>query len=112
MAQSVPDEVRSLVLEEFYRDVLFALGEHARRRGATAHGAATVVKRVAREHGLAIAERLPLPRLTRAELDELGASNSGYARGGPLRRDRPAEPSGAGDAGGRNEGTGGVGVGR
>ena len=58
--------------EMFYRDVLHALGEHARRRSATAHGAAAVAKRVAREHGLEIAERLPLPRLTRAEREDAG----------------------------------------
>ncbi|HET6964016.1 MAG TPA: hypothetical protein VFH58_04535 [Acidimicrobiales bacterium] len=58
-------------LERFYRDVLDALGAHA-RTGGTAVGAAVVVRRIAREHGLAMAERLPLPRLTRAEEAELG----------------------------------------
>ena len=63
--------------EKSYRNVLHALGEHARRRGATAQGAAAVAKRVAREHGLEIAERLPLPRLTRAEREDAGlAENS------------------------------------
>jgi len=52
----------------FYRDLLFELGEHARRRGATAYGAAVVAKRGAVAHGLAEAGRLPLPRPTRAEL--------------------------------------------
>jgi hypothetical protein len=56
--------------EAFYRDVLHELGEHA-RRGGSAFGAAVVAKRVARAHGLAAAERLPLPRPTRAELDDL-----------------------------------------
>jgi hypothetical protein len=70
----------SLDPERFYRDVLHALGEHARRRGATAQGAAVVVKRVARAHGLQIAEALPLPRLTREELDDQGLSRSGYRR--------------------------------
>lgn len=59
-------------LEAFYRDVLDALGVHMRRRDATAQGAAAVVKRVALGHGLPVAERLPLPRLTRAERDEMG----------------------------------------
>lgn len=65
--------------ERFYRDLLHALGEHARRRGATAQGAAVVAKRVALEHGLAVAE-LPLPRLNRAERDELGIGRSAAAR--------------------------------
>jgi hypothetical protein len=64
--------------ERFYRDVLWALGEHARRKGATAQGAAVVVKRIAKEHGLAIADRVPLPRLSRSQLAEQGRSNSGY----------------------------------
>ena len=69
--------------ETFYRDVLHALGEHARRRGATAQGAAAVVKRVAREHGLPIAERLPLPRLTRAEREDAGLADGSSFRSRP-----------------------------
>ena len=57
-------------LDRFYRDVLHELGEHA-RVGGTAVGAAAVVKRVARGHGLEIADRLPLPRLTRAEREQI-----------------------------------------
>jgi hypothetical protein len=81
----MPDQLRgpavgSLSPEHFYRDVLNALDEHARRKGATAQGAAVVVKRVARAYGLAIAEHLPLPRLNRAEREEQGISNSGYRR--------------------------------
>jgi hypothetical protein len=57
-------------VERFYGDLLFALGEHA-QRGGTAVGAAAVAKRVARGYGLASVDRLPLPRLTRAERDEL-----------------------------------------
>jgi hypothetical protein len=65
-------------VEQFYRDMLSALGEHAQRPRATAQGAAAVAKRVAREHGLEIAERLPLPRLTRAEQDEQGIGRSSF----------------------------------
>jgi hypothetical protein len=57
-------------VESFYKDLIHELGEHARRPGATAIGAAAVAKRVARAHGLAVAERLPLPRLTRAERED------------------------------------------
>jgi hypothetical protein len=51
-------------IERFYSDLLFALGEYA-RKGGTAIGAAAVVKRIARGYGLASADRLPLPRFTR-----------------------------------------------
>jgi hypothetical protein len=57
-------------LLEFYRDLVFELGEHA-RRGGTAVGAAAVVKRVGIAYGLEV-ERLPLPRLTRAEREDIG----------------------------------------
>lgn len=56
-------------VERFYRDVLHALGEHA-QRGGTAWGAASVVKRVGREHGVVSAEYTPLPRPSRAEREE------------------------------------------
>lgn len=54
-----------------YSELLFELGEHA-RRGGTAVGAAVVARRVVRSHGVEASERLPLPRLTRAERGELG----------------------------------------
>lgn len=57
--------------DRFYSDLLYELGELA-ARGGTATGAAAVAKRVALAHGLASAERHPLPRLTRAQLDEFG----------------------------------------
>jgi hypothetical protein len=65
-------EVGAVVVdpEVFYRELLAALGEHA-RRGGTAYGAAVVAKRVALAHGLEVG-RLPLPRPTRLERDELG----------------------------------------
>lgn len=69
-------------VEQFYRDVLHALGEHARRRGATAQGAAAVAKRVAKDYGLPVADRLPLPRLTRAERED-----ADLARGSSIRSD-------------------------
>lgn len=57
-------------LNRFYADLLHELGEFARRPSATAIGAAVVVKRVAQAHGVESAERLPLPRLNRAEREE------------------------------------------
>lgn len=57
-------------LERFYRDLLWELGEFARRPTATAVGAAVVAKRVAVAHGLEVAGRLSLPRLSREELEE------------------------------------------
>jgi hypothetical protein len=63
--------VSSLVdIERFYADVLEALGTHA-LKGGSPFGAAVVVKRVAKAHGLAVADRLPLPRATRAEREDL-----------------------------------------
>lgn len=56
--------VGDALLVDFYRDVLHALGEHA-RTGGTAFGAAAVVKRLAVDRGLDV-QRLPLPRPTRA----------------------------------------------
>lgn len=61
----------SAELEAFYRDLLWELGEFARRKSATAVGASIVVKRVALAHGIEVAERLPLPRLTRKEFEGL-----------------------------------------
>lgn len=58
------------VAERFYREALERLGEHA-RKGGTAYGAAVVLKHVAVDHGLDVS-RVPLPRPTRAERDELG----------------------------------------
>jgi hypothetical protein len=53
-------------LEAFLRAAVYELGEHA-RRGGTAYGAAVVLRRVGQEHGVACADRIPLPRPTRAE---------------------------------------------
>ena len=60
----------TVALDQFYRDLLFELGEFVQRRTATAVGAAVVVKRVAVAHGIEVAGRLPLPRLSRAEREE------------------------------------------
>ena len=57
-------------LEAFYSDLLHELDEFGRRKSATALGAAVVVKRVGLAYGIQAAERLPLPRLNRAELEE------------------------------------------
>lgn len=58
------------LLERFYRDLLYELGEFAHRRTATAVGAAVVAKRVAVAYGIEAANRLLLPRLCRAEREE------------------------------------------
>jgi hypothetical protein len=50
----------------FLRELLFELGEHA-RRGGTAYGAAVVAKRVALTYGVVRADRVRLPRPTRLE---------------------------------------------
>jgi len=60
----------SETLDRFYSDLLYELGEFARRPTATAIGAAVVVKRVARAHGVQAADRLPLPRFNRAERED------------------------------------------
>lgn len=61
--------VDSIDVGRFYRDVIWALGEHA-IRGGTPFGAAAVVKRLGKEHGIPEAEYTPLPRSTRAEREE------------------------------------------
>lgn len=60
-------------LDAFYRDLIWELGEHA-RKGGTAIGAAAVVKRVGVAHGIAAAGRVPLPRWSRSEFEALKAS--------------------------------------
>lgn len=79
MSAAVPE--RSIEdVEGFYRALLSELGEHA-YRGGSAYGAATVAKRVAREWGYgAVAERLPLPRPTRAELEDAGRKGASRRR--------------------------------
>jgi hypothetical protein len=57
-------------VERFYRDLVWELGEFA-QGGGTAFGAAAVVKRVAKAYGLVVADRVPLPRPTRAEREQL-----------------------------------------
>ena len=57
----------SVALDRFYASLLHELEEFARRPSATAIGAAVVLKRVAKAHGVEIAHRLPLPRFSRAE---------------------------------------------
>jgi hypothetical protein len=69
IAQPMP-EPPSAELERFYRDLLDELGVFARKRTSTAVGAAQVVKRVALAHGIEVAGRLPLPRLTRSEFED------------------------------------------
>lgn len=65
--------------ERFYSDLVFELGEHA-RSGGTAIGAAVVAKRVALAHGVAAADRVPLPRMNRAELADAGRTGVSRAR--------------------------------
>lgn len=52
--------------DRFYLELLHELGRLA-RQGGTAVGAAAVAKRVAVDHGLRLAEWVPLPRLTKEE---------------------------------------------
>lgn len=68
--EGVPMSDNSDRLEAFYRDLLHELGEFARRPSATAIGAAVVVKRVALAYDVDAAQRLPLPRFSRAEREE------------------------------------------
>ena len=63
------------LLERFYRDLLYELGEFSHRRTATAIGAAVVAKRVAVAYGIEAAARLPLPRLSRAEREGMTDEN-------------------------------------
>jgi len=69
MPESTPSN-RDDVVERFYRELLYELGEFARRPSATAIGAAVVAKRVAVTFGIASADSLPLPRFSRAERED------------------------------------------
>lgn len=62
--------VGSFDVNRFYKDLLHELGVHA-GRGGTAFGSAAVVKRVAKDYGLAVADQVGLPRPTRAERADL-----------------------------------------
>ena len=62
--------------EAFYRDALWELHEHA-RKGGTAIGFAAVLRRLAHQHGQGeFADRVPLPRWTRTELEDGRAKRS------------------------------------
>jgi hypothetical protein len=65
----------------FLRELIYQLGEHA-RRGGTAYGAAVVARRVGIEYGLAEARGIQLPRPTRAEREDAAwlAQGSGAGR--------------------------------
>ena len=60
------DERIDAALGAFYLDCLWELADLARRSG-TAEGAARIVKSVALRHRIAVAERAPLPGMSRAE---------------------------------------------
>jgi hypothetical protein len=64
--KTVVSRVVREALEAFGRDAVYELGEHG-RRGGTAYGAAVVLRRVGREHGVPDSAGTPLPRPTRAE---------------------------------------------
>lgn len=66
--------------DAFYRDLMDALAEWQRRPEATSRGCVTVVKRVAQAHGIALADRLPLPRLSRKQMDQVGALGASWRR--------------------------------
>lgn len=74
-------------IRRFYTDLLHELGEHA-RRGGTATGAAAVAKSVALRHGVPGATELPVPRLNRAEREELGVDGASWRRARGVRRGR------------------------
>ena len=73
----------SFDVDRFYCDLLHAIGEHA-LRGGTAFGAAAVIKRVAKGYGPEVADRVGLPRPTRAEREVLAPGS------GSRRADEPA----------------------
>lgn len=64
-------------LDKFYRDLMHELSAWMGRATASPQGVPIVVKRVALEHGIASAERLPLPRLSRAQEAALGIGRAG-----------------------------------
>jgi hypothetical protein len=66
--ETVVSQVVGEALEAFVRDAVYELGEHA-RRGGTAYGAAVVLRRVGRGHGVPDSAGIPLPRPTRAEME-------------------------------------------
>lgn len=68
-------DIRRTDVDQFYCELLYALGELA-RSGGTAVGAAAVAKRVAKAHGLALADWVPLPRLTREEFSAVSYERS------------------------------------
>jgi hypothetical protein len=53
--------------EKLYKEIFWALEDHA-RAGGTAYGAAAVVKRVGKAQGVEAAEVIPVFRPSRAEL--------------------------------------------
>jgi hypothetical protein len=61
---------REDALEAFYSDLLHELTEFMQTRRPTVTGFGTVIKRVARAHGIGLADKLPLPRYSRAQLRE------------------------------------------
>lgn len=66
--ETVVSRVVGEALEAFVRDAVYELGEHA-RRGGTAYGAAVVLRRVGRGHGVPDSAGIPLPRPTRTETE-------------------------------------------
>lgn len=66
----LPAAAIQAALGAFYADALAALGDHMERRSATAQGAAAVLRRVALEHDIERARRIPLPRLSREQFEE------------------------------------------
>ena len=75
----VPAVVPVVDVDRFYRELIEELGEFA-RKGGTGIGAAAVVKRVGLAHGIGAAEWVQVPRLTRAEQQELGVAGASWRR--------------------------------
>jgi hypothetical protein len=65
----VSDAAESNRLDAFYRALMRALDEHLRNPAATISGFGTIAKRVARDHGVTVVDRVPLPRPTRKALE-------------------------------------------
>jgi len=73
----VVDAPQSLKQSALLRELMYELGEHA-RRGGTAYGAAVVVRRVGAKFGLTAGKYLPLPRPTREERETARAVRDGF----------------------------------
>lgn len=77
-------------LGRFYDDLMWRLEEHL-HRGGTTEGTGRVMKDVAERHQISAAGRVPLPRLSRAQRQELADRDGTWVIEGP--RLPPAPPA-------------------